>query len=325
MQRVTVARALACALVGLACAAPALAQLLPSEPAPAATPFPEPAGATVAPFASPARIPFVATDPLPLLPVAVNGHAALMMIDTGGGDLTLDPDFAAEAGVTLTAAGNGVFGGGKRAPVSRGLADRVTLGPVAMSGVPVAGLPTRGIPFFPGHRPDGVIGTLVLAHFLATIDYPHGALILRPRSDSTTFQRALPRAATAVPMIVFGDHFIFVRGRINDGPEGLMNVDTGLAGGGVMPSRAAVADSHVVLDEKNAGQGIGGGGPVRVVPFSAAVTLGTRRVAAVDGLYTPDGDQYGIFPFPVRGSVSHGYFRACALTFDFDAMRLVMA
>jgi hypothetical protein len=54
------------------------------------------------------------------------------------------------------------------------------------------------------------------------------------------------------------------------------------------------------------------------------VTLGTRRVDGVTGLFTPDGDPYGIFPFPVRGTVSHGYFRTCALTFDFDAMKLVM-
>jgi hypothetical protein len=322
-------RSLACSLlvaVAIAAAQPAGAQtpLVAPSPSAASTPFPAPSAAVVAPLNAPVTIPFLTTDPLPLLPVVVNGHVALMMIDTGGGDLTLDPDFAAEAGVTLAAAGSGVFGGGKRAPLSRGTAERVKLGSVVLTGVPVVGLPTRQIPFFPGHKPDGVVGTLVLAHFLATIDYVHGALVLRPRSDSAAFEAALPASAVAVPMSLIGDHFIFVRGRINDGPEGLLNVDTGLAGGGVMPSRATVADSNIVLDEKNAAEGLGGGGQVRVVPFTASVTVGSRSVKSVPGLFTPDGDPYGIFPFPVRGSVSHEYFRDCALTFDFEAMRLVM-
>jgi len=126
-------------------------------------------------------------------------------------------------------------------------------------------------------------------------------------------------------MLLAGDHFILTRGHINEGPEGWFLVDTGLAGGGLMPSKAALMDSGITLDTLHAGTGIGGGGPVDVVPFTAAVTVGTRRLERVAGLATPGGDPYGIFPFALRGAVSHGYFRDVALTFDFPAMRLVMA
>jgi len=270
----------------------------------------------------PARIPFVVEDPLPLIVVEVNGRKGLFIVDTGAGATTLDPDFAAEVGVTLTAAGSGIFAGGLRATVQRGTAATVQAGGVTMRDVEVMGLPTRQVPFFGERKPDGVIGVRFFTHFLTTFDYVNGALILRPRSDSAAFERAA--GPDSVPMLWVGDHFLFVRGRINDGPEGWLNVDTGLAGAGLMPSKDAVADSHITLDEAHAGEGMGGGGMVRVVPFTAAVTVGGRRIDGVQGSFTPEGDQFGIFPFAVRGAVSHGYFRTCALTFDFAAMRLVM-
>jgi hypothetical protein len=45
---------------------------------------------------------------------------------------------------------------------------------------------------------------------------------------------------------------------------------------------------------------------------------------AVPGLYFPNGDQYGIFPFKVAGTLSHEFFRGTALTFDFTSMQLVV-
>jgi hypothetical protein len=41
-------------------------------------------------------------------------------------------------------------------------------------------------------------------------------------------------------------------------------------------------------------------------------------------MYTPEGNQYGIFPFETGGSLSHLYFHTHALTFDFVAMKLVL-
>jgi hypothetical protein len=270
------------------------------------------------------RVPFVVTDPLPLVRVSVNNHPALFFIDTGAGNTTLDPAFAAEAGVALSGATTGVFAGGQRARVTHGTADTLSIGEVTLHAVAVDSLPTRSLPFFGERHADGVIGTRTLAHFLATIDYAHGALFLRPRSvqGSQAFERRA--GANAVPMIYAGDHFLFVRGRINAGPEGWFNLETGLAGGGVMPSRAAVTDSQIVLDTANAGTGTAAAGAVDVVPFTAAVTIGTRKVDGVRGLYTPGGDPYGIFPFPIRGGVSHGYFRKLSLTLDFDAMKAII-
>jgi hypothetical protein len=51
--------------------------------------------------------------------------------------------------------------------------------------------------------------------------------------------------------------------------------------------------------------------------------LGSMTVDKVPGSYTPNGDQYGIFPFEVAGTLSHMFFRHSRVTFDFEAMRLI--
>jgi hypothetical protein len=79
----------------------------------------------------------------------------------------------------------------------------------------------------------------------------------------------------------------------------------------------------IVPDESKAATGMGGGGQVRVVPFRAAATLGTLTRDDVPGVYSPDGNPYGIFPFKVAGAISHSFFRQSRLTLDFDAMKLV--
>ena len=266
-------------------------------------------------------IPFEATDPLPVLKLRIAGHDVFFVLDTGGADLTLDTAFAAELGLTTTAAGQGVFAGGQQAPVGHTVLPQAQIGSITMANIAVTVLPTRNFELKPGLRIDGVIGTGFLMHFLSTIDYVHGALILKPRSDSAAFER---RAKGAVPMWLVGDHFLFARGHINNGPEGLFNIDTGLAGGGLQGTKPVLDAAGVVLDESKATTGEGGGGTVRFIPFKASATLGNLTVRDVQGVYTPDGDQFGLFPFPISGTLSHAFFRAHALTLDFDAMKIVV-
>ncbi|MDQ2991649.1 MAG: retropepsin-like domain-containing protein [Candidatus Eremiobacteraeota bacterium] len=251
--------------------------------------------------------------------VEVNGKPAHFLIDTGGPDIIIDPDFAKEIGATVVDDGASVFAGGLRATVRRTVVDSFALGGLAVSKQAAGVLPTRGLPFGGKTSIDGVIGTGFLMHFLATIDYGHHALILAPRENVV-----VRPGATSVPMWFVGDHFIFARGAINGVPM-LMLVDTGLAGGGVMPSAASVTAAHIALDKAHATQGIGGGGPVTAVPFVAkSVALGAFTRTDVGGIYTPEGSPLSAFPFAVGGVVSHGFFSPGALTFDFANMRLIV-
>ncbi|HEX3458530.1 MAG TPA: aspartyl protease family protein [Candidatus Baltobacteraceae bacterium] len=271
-----------------------------------------------------AIVPFVATDPLPLLRVKINGHDALLLLDTGAPAIGLTPDAAKRFGVASQAAGQGVFAGGKQAEVQKGRIDRVELPGVTVRDVPAAILP--GDLELGGHHIDGALGTIFLEQFLSTIDYPLGRLILRPRSESSNFERsARAKGAAMESMWLVGDHFIFARARINGLPDALFNIDTGGAGLGVQLTKASLDAAAIVPNVSKTQDFVGGAGPVRGVPFSASsVSLGSFTQRNVPGLYFPDGDQFGIFPFSVAGTLSHEFFHKTALTFDFDAMQIVV-
>lgn len=271
----------------------------------------------------PVRVPFVTTDPLPILKVRLNGtRDAYFLLDTGAGTVMLDSQLAKELGINAKDGFIGTFAGGKRAPVQR-----ATLGSIALGSVTITNLPIGVHPVHLRLRQDihieGAIGTGLLSQFLATIDYPHGGLVLRRRSDSSEFEAQAARSgAVHVPLWLVGDHFLFARGRLGDAPEGLFMIDTGCAGCGVVVgSDAVLKAAHITPDAAHAGTGVGGGGAVTVLPFEADVTLGRVTEHAVRGFYSPQGS---IFPFETQGSISHGFFRPYALTLDFNAMLLVM-
>jgi clan AA aspartic protease (TIGR02281 family) len=128
-------------------------------------------------------VPFLQTDPLPQVAVTVNGHRARLLLDAGAPGLDLSENFAATAGVTATAVGKGVFAGGRSAQIRMGgKIDALAIGTITAHDVPAGVSPV-------GPNVDGVLGMNFLDHFLATIDYVHGRLILRPKSASDAFGR----------------------------------------------------------------------------------------------------------------------------------------
>jgi hypothetical protein len=274
-------------------------------------------------------VPLLGIDPLPTVAVTVNGHPLTLFIDTGATTIDLSPEAAAAVGAQVTSGGQGVFAGGKTAGFGT-----TSLAQVQIAGLSVSALPAHVIPGlaadelkteFGGLRVDGALGGVFLSHFLSTIDYANHKLILRPASDSAAFEAAAEqRHADLRPMWLVGDHFIFTRARINAAPEALFNIDTGGAGIGVQLTKAEIDAARVRPDMAHAQNFLGGGGAAKAVPFSASVTLGSRTIRDVPGLYFTEGDQYGIFPFTCAGTISHEFFRTTALTFDFVAMRMLV-
>lgn len=270
-------------------------------------------------------VPMAAVDPLPLFSVQVNGRQAYFMLDTGAPNLIVDPDFAKELGLTVTGGFNGTFAGGKHATVRDVVVPAFRIGSLTLHNLQSSALPTRGIPFFGDKRVDGIIGTVFLSQFLATIDYPKGRLVLRPRSASAAFEQSLGADVTSVPFWYVPDHFLLARGSVNALADQLFLVDSGMAGGGFGPSQQTVADANIGLDEMHTGTGVGGGGAVTVIPFTLdKLCLGTACRSNVRGLYTPQGSALQMFPFKVAGIISHQYLEHFAWTIDFDAMRMVL-
>ncbi len=274
-----------------------------------------------------AHVPFVTADPLPVVRVVANGASANFLVDTGA-DVELETSFAQKLGVKTSSAGTGVFAGGRRAPMQSGMLASLALGGATAYDVPVHVMNTNASALFPHLKIDGIVGTTYFERFLVTIDYPNNELILRPRSRqvSAAFEAAAAQAQAAIePFYLVGDHFVVARAQVNEAPAGLFLFDSGLAGGGLMPSAQLLRAAGIRLNEAGAGTGVGGGGAVTAVPFVAQrLAVGTAVQQNVAGIYTPQGSPLALFPFTVWGAVSSEFLRHYAYTVDFDAMKIVL-
>jgi hypothetical protein len=282
-----------------------------------------------------ARLPFLKTDPLPVVLVRINGGGPVrFIVDTGGGELILDRNLAQEVGAARFGSERSYFAGGKTAAVEHGRVDSVRLGDLDVRHVPVAIMDLGGLgPVLGETRIDGIVGTVLLYHFLSTIDYAGGQLVLERRSTvpptapsaATTDAAPSPAAGeTVIPFWMADDHFMVAWGGANAGPEMLFFVDTGLAGAGFACPRSTLDQAAITPLADQAGQGTGAGGSVAVVPFVLdTLRLGELRRSRIQGVA-------GVFPpqlewdlgFHIGGLISHEFFRPGALTLDFAAMRL---
>ena len=283
-----------------------------------------------------ARIDFVTTDPLPVIEVSVNGSELLnFIIDTGGMEVILDNDLAEQIGAQMAGSITGSYGGGKKAETGLGRIDSLTMGEFVVRNVPIHTLDTDPIsPLFDGLDIHGIIGTRLLMHFLSTIDYPGGALILQ-RPTSANLQslesQATASGVKAIRFWLVQTHYIVAWGTVNNLDPKLFFVDTGLAGAGFTAPVSVLEEAGVSVDWTEAQDAIGGGGVFQEVDIVIdRLTLGTGENEVVES-HVPGkasehppsvlGDTLG---FHLGGLISHQFFRDHALTFDFTRMRLVM-
>lgn len=281
------------------------------------------------------QIPFVITDPLPVVEVTVNGAAPMpFVIDTGGAELILDTEFARQVGAVLAATATGQ-GAGPSGAYGMGRVDAVGIGEFTLRNVPIHTLDTRPLAAaLAGQRVSGVIGTRLLMHFLATIDYPKHQLILRrPTPSHFATPPTTPANATAIPFWLVEMHMMLARGSINDLEPMLLFVDTGLAGSGFTAAESTLRAAGVSIDWSQAREGPGAFGMVEATPVVLErVSLGSdEQVVTAHNLTAlairelpsvfSSTDKLG---FRIGGLISHSFFRPYALTFDFAAMRLYL-
>ena len=131
------------------------------------------------------RVDFVITDPLPVIEVSVNGSESLpFFIDTGGAEVILDTELANEIGAEISGTMTGESAGPK-GRIGVGKVASVTIGEFFVKNVPIHTVDTD--PFsavFNELDVKGIIGTRLLMHFLGTVDYVNGSLILRRKTPS---------------------------------------------------------------------------------------------------------------------------------------------
>jgi len=257
------------------------------------------------------HVKFLKTDPLPVLNVRVNGGKEVtFFIDTGGSEVTLDTDFAKELGAPQFAAVQGTFSGGQHTEVHLGRIESLTIGDWTVKNVPTAMLPLRQLSEgFGVKQIDGIIGTTLFYHFLATMDYPRGELVLR-RKDAKNLEefKKSPGKRVAVPIWMASDHFMVGWGRVETLPPTLLFVDSGLK-----------------LEEDKAEEGAGGGGKLKIVPYTVHhLSFGEIKEENVPGLYDGPFPWENMFGFHLSGMIGHDFLKPYAVTFDFQNMQIFL-
>lgn len=274
-------------------------------------------------------LPFVVTDPLPIVKVCINGSDTVnFFIDTGGAELIIDIEFAKEIGTQDFGAQMGMYAGGMKALFYHGRIDSLKMGNFTIKNIPVHISSVRRFsePVFGGMRVDGIIGTVLLYHFISTLDYAKGQLVLQiktPENSDMLANTAKTEGYIEVPFWMAGDHYMVAQGRANKGKPVMFFVDTGLAGGGFVASDSLIQEAGIELQHDQAGEGIGGGGKVTVIPFKVdRLSLGDAVEHNIQGLNTPG--PFGLentFGFRIGGIISHQFFRPYTFTLDFDKMK----
>jgi predicted aspartyl protease len=274
------------------------------------------------------RVKFVKTDPLPVVNVRVNGGKEVtFFIDTGGSEVALDTDFARELGVPQFGAVQGTFSGGQHTNVQLGRIESLTVGDWTVKNVPTAMLPLRQLSEGLGVKQiNGIIGTTLFYHFLTTMDYPRGELVLR-RKDAKSLEEFTKSAGkrVVVPIWMASDHFMVGWGRVETLPPSLLFVDTGLVGAGVKLAESVIKEAGIKLEENKAFEGAGGGGKLKIVPYTVhQLSFGDIKEENVPGLYDGPFPWENMFGFHLAGMVGHDFFKPYAVTFEFDNMQIFL-
>ena len=272
------------------------------------------------------RLPFIATDPLPIVHVRVNGgDAATFLVDTGGAEVQIDSEFAQRLKLTSASGDSTTLLDGSQTEMRRSRVAALQLGEFEVGNVPVG---IRPLPVFAGRKLDGVLGTVLLYHFLATLDYPRSELVLRRRSAGAlhAFEtRARLEKQIVLPFWLASDHMIVTRGRVNDASPALLLVATGVTLGFTCPE-SMIEQASLTFDRQ-----------VSILPASQQranmapfvvhdLYLGEARqqnVAGIAGAF-PAGLEHA-YGFRIAGLVAHQFFRPFAVTLDFSGMRLFLS
>src|SRR5438067_2297575 len=275
------------------------------------------------------RLKFLRTDPLPLVSVRVNGgDAATFFIDTGGSEVALDTEFGRELGVPQFGVVQGTFSGGQHAELQQGRIESLTVGDWTIKNLPTAMLPLRQLSEGLGVKQiNGIIGTTLFYHFLATLDYPHGELVLR-RKDVKSLEEFKAKSSgkrVVVPIWMASDHFMVGWGRVETLPPTLLFVDTGLVGAGAKLAESVIKEAGIKLEENKATEGAGGGGTLKIVPYTVhQLSFGDIKEENVPGLYDGPFPWENTFGFQLAGMVGHDFFKPYAVTFDFQNMQIFL-
>ncbi|MBN1798403.1 MAG: aspartyl protease family protein [Spirochaetales bacterium] len=283
------------------------------------------------------RVPFLITDPLPLVAVEIQGRTIYALIDTGGWYFILDNEIAGSMGIEAIASDDGIYAGGKKAETGHAKLDSLTIGGITISNLPIALLPIKKISkgFADGkYTIGGIIGTTFLQQFLPTIDYLSGTLILRPRSiqGEQVLQYYLEnKNITEIPFFLAETHKIMVKGKLNHRDDLIFFVDSGLGSEACFAAPIQTLKyTGIPVPETGINENsFGGGGTFATGYFKIEeLRLGPLTQYKLTGEYGPLTPEFYWSPymdFIIDGLISHQFLKKYSWTIDFDKMKMIFA
>ncbi|MBY2483751.1 aspartyl protease family protein [Clostridioides difficile] len=284
-------------------------------------------------------IPFITTEPLPVVPVEINGKRINAVIDTGGSMFTIDQKLAKELGIKTASKNENEFAGGNTVETGFGQADSLTIGDVNIKNVPVMLGPFDG--FEEGLKDydvHGIIGTGVLKEFIPTMDYPSGKLILRPRNEvgreNLNKMLADDKILEDMPFTLAAIHFMYGKGSANQKSGLNYFIDSGLGdekGAGIILPKETIDSLKIPMPELNKapeGQGGMGGSDYKEGHFDiSSYGLGNLQLKNGVGYYFTGGvlDYDEEVGFVSDGLISHHYFNKYKWSIDFDSRKMTFS
>ena len=278
-------------------------------------------------------IPFLVTDPLPLIQVEIRGHMYNFLIDTGAGDTIIDTALAASLGIEVLAKHEGVGAGDVTATASYGILDSIMFNDVKITSVPVYMMPTEPFTAALGNEftVSGVIGVGIFKRFLTTMDYPAGQLILCKKNRHSIIENQSYANAVEVPFVLASSHLIISTGEAN-GKEVNVFVDSGLAvpGVSILLSNDTVHYADVSVSEPETIETVGAAGVIEIQ--ISQFSLDTFKLGDLPESKKMDG-LLGVFPesmyfnenggFFIDALISHGFLKDYRWIIDFDSMKMI--
>ncbi len=262
-------------------------------------------------------LPFLGTDPLPIVTLVVGGKEHAFVLDTGSGQLVLDTGIARQMSLPSYGTREAIFASGQRAPIEHTILPAVTLGEATIQNVPAEVMDVRR--FAP--QLSGFIGTSFLWRFHALYDWEGEVLRLRPRRSGQPFAQAADAGMAEVPFWLFDTHLLLARARLN-GHETIAYVASGMAGGAFTAPQTTVRQANLLASNETI-EGVGAAGATEIVPVQA------ERLCLGDWCRSDQEGFANFFPaelewrygFRVGALVSHAFLHSRRWIVDFERMR----
>ncbi|MBB5081970.1 tetratricopeptide repeat protein [Nonomuraea endophytica] len=261
-----------------------------------------------------ARLPWLETDPFPLVEASVNGGPPKRFsFYTRVGGLGVSAKVAKEAGLRAVAKQK-IEAFGDVIWLYYGVLESFKLGGIELRNIPVGWSEPDS-----DEDIDGMIGTWIFYHFLSTFDYAGRSLILRRRTPET----AARAGVKPLPLWLAGEHLLHTEGSVAGSETGVVALNLGGTGEQVAGISADTAKRlGIGVDRDRPMDGYAGGQPVVAYPcYPREVRLGD---ATAKGAYCYAGGKstLGDEGFYKLADFAHAFYKPYSVTLDFTGMNV---